>query len=144
MKNRKGFTLIELLAVIVILAIILLIAVPQVTQIINKSKKDAFIASYKMVLKQIDYNALQGETIISTEAADYDLESASYTLTIAQSTTFGTNGAYTVTLVPIGDFENIDLNANVACSEITGYVENTCTSTTAGGIVADYIPAVSD
>ena len=55
-KYKKGFTLIELLAVIVILALILLIAVPQITNQINRAKKDAFISTAKMILKQIDYD----------------------------------------------------------------------------------------
>ena len=40
--NQKGFTLIEVLAVIVILAMILLIAVPNVNKLINKSKTDNY------------------------------------------------------------------------------------------------------
>ncbi len=43
--KRKGFTLIELLAVIVILAVIALIAVPIILNIVNKSKKSAFLDS---------------------------------------------------------------------------------------------------
>ena len=39
--DRKGFTLIELLAVILILGIIALIAIPQVTNVIEKSNKGA-------------------------------------------------------------------------------------------------------
>ena len=44
---KKGFTLIELLAVILILGIIALIAVPQVTNTIEKSKKGAVETSCK-------------------------------------------------------------------------------------------------
>jgi len=40
--NNKGFTLVELLAVIVVLGIVLTIAVPGVTKLINKSKKNSF------------------------------------------------------------------------------------------------------
>ncbi|MFC5453084.1 type II secretion system protein [Paenibacillus aestuarii] len=49
-KNEKGFTLIELLAVIVILAVIAAIAVPLISNIINKSKNDADIATFRQVM----------------------------------------------------------------------------------------------
>ena len=43
MKNSKGFTLIEMLAVIVIIGIIMMIAIPNVTQYISDSRKDAYV-----------------------------------------------------------------------------------------------------
>ena len=58
---KKGFTLIELLAVILILGIISLIAVPQVTNTIEKSKKVAAEASAENYLTALsDYITLQG------------------------------------------------------------------------------------
>lgn len=45
MKNEKGFTLIELLAVIVILAVIALIATPIILNVIEESRKKAFVAT---------------------------------------------------------------------------------------------------
>ena len=52
MKNKKeGFTLIELLAVIVILAIIALIATPIVLNLIEKTRKAAFMRSAEGILK---------------------------------------------------------------------------------------------
>ena len=45
MKREKGITLIELLAVIIILSVIMVIAVPKVLDVINKSKEEAFIDS---------------------------------------------------------------------------------------------------
>ena len=51
MKEKQGFTLIELLAVIVILAIIALISTPIVLNIINTSRKGAFVRSAEGVLK---------------------------------------------------------------------------------------------
>lgn len=41
MKKNKGFTLIELVAVIVLLAVIIIIIVPEVTDVVSKSKKNA-------------------------------------------------------------------------------------------------------
>ncbi len=46
MKN-KGFTMIELLATIVILGVIMLIAVPSVTNVLTKNKKQTFINDAK-------------------------------------------------------------------------------------------------
>lgn len=41
--NKKGFTLIELLAVIVILALISLIAIPNITSVIENNKKELMV-----------------------------------------------------------------------------------------------------
>lgn len=57
MKNRKGFTLIELLAVIVILGVLLGIAIPKVSQYINKSKKEGFVSSAKMFIDSVRQDA---------------------------------------------------------------------------------------
>ena len=42
-NNQKGFTLVELLAVIVILAVLALVAMPNVTKLMDSSRKNAFI-----------------------------------------------------------------------------------------------------
>ena len=63
MKNKTGFTLVELLAVIVILGVLLLIAVPAVTNIIDNTKKKAFITDCKAYLQAAKYNN-------ATEGAD--------------------------------------------------------------------------
>ena len=47
--NKKGFTLIELLAVIVLLAIITVIAVPKILNVIEKSEKQSFLDSVKLI-----------------------------------------------------------------------------------------------
>jgi len=57
MKNIKGFTLIELLAVIVILGVLLGIAIPKVSQYINKSKKEGFIDSAELMVKSVRQDA---------------------------------------------------------------------------------------
>ena len=42
-NNQRGFTLVELLAVIVILAVLALVAMPNVTKLMDSSRKNAFI-----------------------------------------------------------------------------------------------------
>lgn len=49
MKN-KGFTMVELLATIVILGVIMLIAVPSVTSVLTKNKKQTFIDDAKIFI----------------------------------------------------------------------------------------------
>lgn len=59
--NKKGFTLIELLAVIIILGVLLLIAVPAMNGVIEKSKKDAFVSNGKSYIGAVRYSFIQGE-----------------------------------------------------------------------------------
>ena len=54
MKN-KGFTLIELLGVVVILSIIMLIAIPNIASILEKSKRDVYLADAKKLITQAEY-----------------------------------------------------------------------------------------
>ena len=49
MEKNKGFTLIELLAVIAILGIIIIVAVPKILDVINKSRESAAKTSIKLV-----------------------------------------------------------------------------------------------
>ena len=58
--NRKGFTLIELMGVIVILSIIMLIAIPNVTSTLEKTKKDAYIADAKKFVSLVQYELRTG------------------------------------------------------------------------------------
>lgn len=51
-NNQKGFTLVELLAVIVILAILALVAMPNVTGLMEKSRKNAFVTETIEFAKQ--------------------------------------------------------------------------------------------
>ena len=50
--NKKGFTLVELLAVIAILAILVIIALPNVLQMFNNAKRNAFSTEVKSIYKQ--------------------------------------------------------------------------------------------
>ncbi len=61
MKKKNGFTLVELLAVIVILAIIMVIAIPAVLDVMNRSRKSAFVLYAQKVIRdtktQYSYDA---------------------------------------------------------------------------------------
>lgn len=66
--NKKGFTLTELLAVIAILAVLLLIAIPTVSNYIEKGKKQAFFTSVSNIV-----NAIKPEQILNEkEMCIYD------------------------------------------------------------------------
>jgi len=58
--NKRGFTLVELLGVIVILSIIMLIAIPNVTSVLERSKKDTYIADAKKMVSLVQYAIRQG------------------------------------------------------------------------------------
>ena len=66
MKNRKmnnkGFTLIELLAVIVILAVLILLAMPQVMNLMEDARKNAFKTETQSILKSAE-NAFVTKTM---------------------------------------------------------------------------------
>ena len=53
--NRKGFTLIELLGVIVILSILMLIAIPNISATLERSKRDQYIVDAKKMISLVEY-----------------------------------------------------------------------------------------
>lgn len=55
MGNRKGFTLIELIAVVVIMAIIALLATPNIIGLLEKGKKEEFVADAKEFISKASY-----------------------------------------------------------------------------------------
>lgn len=63
MKKQNGFTLVELLAVIVILAIILVIAVPQIMDTIESSRKASLESSVKMVASSAETQYTVAQTL---------------------------------------------------------------------------------
>lgn len=53
--NKKGFTLIELLGVIIILSIVMLIAIPNITSVLDKNKRESYLADAKKIITQAKY-----------------------------------------------------------------------------------------
>ena len=70
MKNKRGFTLIELLAVIVILGVLLAIAIPKVSQYINKSRKESFISAGKIFIDSVRHDATSEEYPLPVNSND--------------------------------------------------------------------------
>lgn len=56
--NKRGFTLVELLAVIVVLGIVISIAVPTTMNLINNSKKKAFVHDARAYINAARYSVL--------------------------------------------------------------------------------------
>ncbi len=70
--NKKGFTLVELLAVIAILAILVIIAMPNVLEMFNKAKEDAFMTEAQSLYKSVqqDFVVQGGKAAIYTNRTD--------------------------------------------------------------------------
>ena len=51
MKNKKGFTLVELLAVIVVLGIVMGIAAVAITNVLDSTRKNAFVSNAKQYIE---------------------------------------------------------------------------------------------
>ncbi len=125
--NKKGFTLIELLAVIVVLAIIMVIATQQVNATIKKSRRNAFISSYKMILKDIKFkiasNGLgESEPITCSNtnvcASQYDLSASDYSMVLSEESNLKNEktGRYIFTLTGTGKFNNMELKKDCPVS----------------------------
>ena len=59
--NRKGFTLVELLGVIIILSIVMLIAMPNITAISERTKKDSYLNDAKKIVYLAKYEIKKGQ-----------------------------------------------------------------------------------
>lgn len=144
--NKKGFTLIELLAVIVVLAIVMVIATQKITDVINSSRSNAFISSYKMIVKQINTNIVAAPNNITCSSKEdcqkkYDI-SDDYDLTVADDTT---NNRYVITLTgkTTGKFKNLNLTeygdaANNGTSCTASKIDNTAYSCTKN-VITGYV-----
>jgi prepilin-type N-terminal cleavage/methylation domain-containing protein len=62
MNKKKGFTLIELLTVVVILGLVLMVGIPGIIKVMNRSKKDVFIKNESM-LKTVAKNYITKNNI---------------------------------------------------------------------------------
>ena len=58
--NKRGFTLIELLGVIIILSIIMLIAIPNISSMIQKNNKQTYIVDAKKMVSLVQYSMRKG------------------------------------------------------------------------------------
>lgn len=67
--DKEGFTLVELLGVIVILSIIMLIAIPNVTSVLEKSKRSTYLADAKKLISQVEYE-ISNNTIEKPNSAE--------------------------------------------------------------------------
>lgn len=74
--NKKGFTLIELLAVIVILSIIMVIAVPQILDVIEQSRSSAWKSNVKLIEESLELNTTLSGTGMSNSKFDLATECA--------------------------------------------------------------------
>ncbi len=72
--KEKGFTLVEMLAILVLLAVISLIAIPNVTNTIENSKKNSFLNSVDGLIETIEqeYTQIQEQQLI-TEVIEFNL-----------------------------------------------------------------------
>lgn len=89
--ERKGFTLIELLAVITIMAIMAVIATPNIISMLNKGRKEQYVADAKNMISKAKYK---------------------YTNRDKYSSLFTVNGScYTISITNIGltDEEMVDV-----------------------------------
>lgn len=68
--NKKGFTLVELLGVIVILGIVLTIAIPAVSNYIDKSKREAFSDILHQYVDSVRKNLVSEEYVAPIDAND--------------------------------------------------------------------------
>lgn len=75
-KNERGLTLVELLAVIVILAIVATIAFVAIGNVIENSKKDAFIANAQQMIESAKLYEIDGGKIEEGVATNPGVEYA--------------------------------------------------------------------
>ena len=59
--NKQGFTLVELLGVIVILSIIMLIAIPNITSTLERSKRDQYLTDANKMVSLAEYELRKGD-----------------------------------------------------------------------------------
>ena len=68
--KKKGFTLVELLAVIAILAILVIIALPNVMNLFNRAKENAFETEIKEIYKTAQQQWI-ADSMLQTQSKVY-------------------------------------------------------------------------
>ena len=92
---KKGFTLVELLAVIVILAIILVIAVPQINNVIKQTKINSLASTGKMIAAKAEEKEVENDvlgittTVTCSDLVKLDSNYDSENCTVEKNTTTG-------------------------------------------------------
>lgn len=135
--DKKGFTLIELLAVIVVLAIVMVIATQRITNVVNNSRANSFVSSYKTIVKQINTNIVADPDSIkckdTKECQKYYDISSDYELTVSD---VGNYYKIELSASSTGKFKNLDLTRYGDASDgtkcIESKVDNTVTSPESG------------
>lgn len=72
--NEKAFTLVELIAVVVIMAIIMVIATPNIVNMLDKGKKEDYVADAKNFISKATYEYRKNEDDICKGTEDSDTE----------------------------------------------------------------------
>ena len=126
MKKKKGFTLVELLAVMVILAVILVIAVPQIMDIIKESRKGTLISSAKLIAASAESAKLSNDTLgINKTITCSDVSKLNSEDYESCTITFDSNGKANVTIVGKGKFEGMSV---CSATRETGEVSSECST----------------
>ena len=118
---KKGFTLVELLAVIVILAIILVIAVPQINNVIKETRKNSLGSTAKLIAAKAEEKEVENDALEKTETITCEdlvkLDSNYGNCTVSKNST---TGKWEVTIVGANKFSGYTCTGtkdNMECSE---------------------------
>ena len=95
-KNQKGITLVELLAVMVIVGIIAAISIPAIGNLIENTKKDAYIATAKNMQESARLVVSQNATVCETSCTvDFNATAVSGTTVPGKGYLENLESAYT-------------------------------------------------
>ena len=122
--KKEGFTLVELLAVIVIIAIILAIAIPSISNVIDRVSRNAFESDAKMILKAVEYKVLEDRSMNisdvneSTMKAFLNIDNSNYqTVTIKEI-----NDKRYITIVGKNKWDKLTVSGTKTYTKVTDTV----------------------